>query len=246
LGINRERLKVLVDTLGVRRFLRNRTSARWRHFIPDKEGTLKGRGKLHKVDWDRSVALGLGQGPIYIIPDKGDARRPALMEELVGKLRELRLPESNIRVAKDVKRADSIYHGPLMKFSPDLVIEYNHGIHISGSVGKKSVFSKPSRWIADNKREGLFIAFGPDMEKTLAVDNFSIMDLAPTILHLFGLPADEDMDGKIRKEIFAKDSEAAARDIIMTAGSGPMPGQDGEDMEEKEITRHLEQLGYLE
>ncbi len=132
-----------------------------------------------------------------------------------------------------------------MEFSPDLVIDYNHGIHISGSVGKKSVFSKPSRWKADNKREGLFIGFGPDIQKKQRIHNLSILDLAPNILHLFGVPIPEDMDGKVRKDLYAIDSQAEHRDVQITRDSN-LDDRVEEGFEDDEIMKRLKNLGYLE
>jgi arylsulfatase A-like enzyme len=43
--------------------------------------------------------------------------------------------------------------------------------------------------------------------------SFLVYDIAPTILHIFGIPIPEDMDGRVLKEIFENDSELAERSI---------------------------------
>ena len=50
-------------------------------------------------------------------------------------------------------------------------------------------------------REGIFIALGPDIKKKGEIGNRDILDLTPTILHLFGVPVPENMDGRVLNEI---------------------------------------------
>jgi predicted AlkP superfamily phosphohydrolase/phosphomutase len=220
-GINKENLKSMIDFLNLRKFLKKIIPPWWKHYIPDRAGLLGGRGQMHAVDWDQSVALGLGQGPLYVWTDKGEEEYLRLMKEISEKLMQLRVPGSDRKVVKDVRIAHDIYHGTKMEHSPSLVIDYEKGIHIAGSVGRKSVFTKPLRWLADNKEEGIYVGFGPDMKSGQKVDQLSILDLAPTLLHLFGVPISDDMDGKVHMEIFKENSEPASREVKMTPKKRP-------------------------
>ena len=245
LGVNRERLNFLLDALKLRRVIKKNVPSTWKDFIPTRDGRLRGEGGLHKVEWEKSSAFGLGQGPLYMLLDKRHDAYQTRIEEIASELQALTFPGSKKKIAKDVKRADTIYHGPFMEFSPDLVIDYNHGVQIAGIVGKKEIFSKPSLWKADNKREGFFLAYGPDMEKNLHAKSLSILDLAPTILHLFDVAISEDMDGKVRQEFFAKDSQAAHRDVKIVQESD-LISEEEEYLEDDKITQRLKDLGYLD
>lgn len=51
-----------------------------------------------------------------------------------------------------------------------------------------------------NNRRGLFAATGPQFT-TGTVDDISILDLAPTIPHLYWCPIPDDMDGQVRHSV---------------------------------------------
>lgn len=61
---------------------------------------------------------------------------------------------------------------------------------------------------------GLFIAYGPDVKNTgKQIETARIIDLAPTILHMFNLEIPEDMDGKPLIHMFRANSLIIKRPI---------------------------------
>ncbi|WP_193383885.1 hypothetical protein [Pyrococcus yayanosii] len=62
-----------------------------------------------------------------------------------------------------------------------------------------------------HRLNGIFLAYGPGIKKGYKIENAKIYDIAPTILHIFGLPIPNDMDGRVLMEIFEEDSEFAKR-----------------------------------
>ena len=125
-------------------------------------------------------------------------------------------PKTGKKIARKVYRREEIYSGKYLPEAPDLIIDQNRGTHIRGGigVGKKDVFEEPYRWKAENKREGIVIASGPDIRKgEKRLGRVSILDLAPTILHLMNIPIPDDMDGRVLTEIFKQDSEPAKREV---------------------------------
>ena len=64
-----------------------------------------------------------------------------------------------------------------------------------------------------HKLHGIFLACGPGIKESVEIQGASIYDLAPTILHLFGLPVPKDIDGRVLKEIFNEDSSLAREEV---------------------------------
>ena len=75
---------------------------------------------------------------------------------------------------------------------------------------------------------GIFLAYGHHMKRGPKIADAKIYDIAPTILHVFGLPIPWDMDGLVLKEIFEEGSELARREITY---------QEAEAEDEKERIR---------
>lgn len=247
MGINRKRLNQLADGLRLRRLLKRSLPSTWTDFIPNQEGGLRGEGGLHKVAWEASVAIGLGQGPVYVLGDKHHDTDSTGIEAVVAELQKLTFPGSNKKIAKDVQLATDIYHGDQMEFSPDLVIDYNHGVHIAGMIGKKESFSKPFQWMADNKREGIFLACGADMGENMAISDLSILDLAPSTLHLFNVAISEEMDGKVPRDIFSENSSAAHREVTIVPENNLVPSSETGHAENADaVTQRLRDIGYLD
>ena len=62
-----------------------------------------------------------------------------------------------------------------------------------------------------HRREGVFIASGPHIRRGQSISGARIVDLAPTILHLMGLPAPDDMDGRVLEEALTGEFRAYTR-----------------------------------
>ena len=56
----------------------------------------------------------------------------------------------------------------------------------------------------DHRQFGMFVASGPNIKKNQKVFGIGLIDVAPTILHHYGLPIGKDMDGKVILDIFEK------------------------------------------
>jgi predicted AlkP superfamily phosphohydrolase/phosphomutase len=213
--------------------------------IPTDEGDVRRESKTSNIDWESTTVLASGQGPIYI--DSSENKYDEIREEIIEKLSSLSGPTGQ-PIADNVYRGETVYHGPYAQEAPDIVIDQRNGVHISGGLGRDQVFTNPEAdgWKGENKRDGLFVATGPDIT-TGAVGEISILDLAPSILHLHGCALPHDLDGTVQKTIFAEDSGANDRQVEYRSQSDNMMN-DGEVKSEKKegLRDRLEDLGYLE
>ena len=62
----------------------------------------------------------------------------------------------------------------------------------------------------DHRMEGIFLLCGTDfVSRQDAPIELNIEDIAPTVLHLMGLPVPSDMDGRVATEVYRPDWVAA-------------------------------------
>ncbi len=104
-------------------------------------------------------------------------------------------------------RKEELYSGGNLDKFPDVIVEHN-GL-ISPNLHSK-IFSS---FKSGHSMDGIFMAYGPDMAEGKEVKEANLEDITPTILHTFNLPIPEDMDGRVLKEIFRKDSDLGKRQI---------------------------------
>lgn len=97
---------------------------------------------------------------------------------------------------------------------------------------------------------GVFVAWGHNIRANVVVDPPQLADITPTVLALLGLPAGEDMSGRVLEEIFTPEWQAAyPRERIPTYDTpgwreeGQVPVASEVD---QELMERLHALGYLE
>jgi arylsulfatase A-like enzyme len=86
------------------------------------------------------------------------------------------------------------------------------------------------------------MAWGPEVRSGETVEDARIVDLAPTILHLMGLPVPDDMDGRVLTDVLAS-SRPIEYQPASSAGEEADAGLSAE--ETAEVEERLRSLGYL-
>lgn len=101
-----------------------------------------------------------------------------------------------------------------------------------------------------HRAQGLFAAAGPGIARDVLVSGATVLDLAPTILHLLGLSAAADMDGRILSSVLAPGTPAPTHTSSYEVIPGPTPRPRYlTTLSETEHTALLEQfaaLGYVD
>ena len=206
------------------------------------------------VDWSRTLAYSMGHvGQIYInlkgrephgIVEPGEAYRE-VRQRVIESLRDLRHPETGKPLVDRVIPGEEVAHGPYAGRGPDLHVVFDGYRAIAFPL-----FATDSRIVTRQIRgdsgchrlHGLLIAWGAGVRPGPAPADAHIMDLAPTILHLMGLPVPDDMDGKVLTPMLRLDRPV---EYERTTG-GETVAEEGLSAEESaEVEDRLRALGYL-
>ncbi len=163
---------------------------------------------LQRVDWSKTQAYAVGFGGIYLnlagreargIVPKDQASR--LKREIIEKLKLLRDPERAGAPISEVYDRDQAYKGPYVQDAPDLVVGFAPGYRVAwetvtGGFGEHVISDNTRPWSGDhnmNPPENPGMLF---CNRPIDTERPSIMDIAPTVLELFGVPVPSHMDGK--------------------------------------------------
>jgi len=249
LGLTRRRLRGLVRLPILRRLLKRIGAVqRLAQRIPSESGLFgdhEGQVLIDSVDWGRTRAVALPQGLIYINREifPNDVTYQNFRAQLRDELREIRDPETGQRVFQEIFLAEELYGACDVPGMPDLVALDADEYHNRGGIKKEVIFEE-SEWRGNNAYHGLCIWHGPQIACGRKLSGIRIVDLAPTILHLLGLPVPEDMDGQVQREVFDEGSEAARRDIRSDRSISVK--HETLDADEEIVRERLRALGYLE
>lgn len=193
------------------------------------------------IDWSKTRAYEMGNiGQIYlnlvgrepsgIIRD--DKERSIVVAKIMNDLKEIEHDYCDGPVFDTIlEKKEAFPSSTPLDDAPDIIF-YRHDIKYSVNrffeFGSKDIFTKTPVWSGTHTPDGIFICSYPGyiMEDQIRKDT-SIIDIAPTILSLFGIPISNDTDGAPLKDIFIKYPDIDRIDIekqklkkIIGAGNG--------------------------
>jgi len=161
------------------------------------------------VDWEKTRAYGLGLGGLYINMKGREAHgivspgkeTSFLKQELIAKLSGLKDEEQGQTAINTVYDRDQIYAGPYKENAPDLIVGYAEGYRVSwdsvtGKVGRVAVEDNPKSWSGDHCIDPKVVPGVFFSTRRVNGSAPSIMDIAPTVLELFGIRPPAHMDGR--------------------------------------------------
>jgi predicted AlkP superfamily phosphohydrolase/phosphomutase len=202
---------VVMSDHGFKSFRRgvNVNSWLWKNgYLALKDGKTTSGEWFKDVDWDRTKAYGLGLGGLYLnirgreakgIVGPG-AEAEALKAELVGRLSGLKDDAKGAVAINRLYDTAAVYSGPYKENAPDLIVGYAEGYRVSwdsvtGKVDATVFEDNVKAWGGDHCIDpkvvpGVLFTSIPLKEK-----DPSIMDVAPTVLELFGVKPPAHMDG---------------------------------------------------
>ena len=204
------------------------------------------------VDWQNTQAFPGGYGLQVYINLKGKYAQgtvspgteyQALQEEIASRLLALRDPATSHAIVKAVHRAQDIYSGAEADHAPDLIVEYNN-VYLPD---RKEYRGRLNNSLEGNHvMNGIFIAHGSNVVST-ELPVVEIIDIAPTVLYLLGLPVPSDMDGRVVAEIIDEEHFRQHPVQYAEAATTTQVNVEGYTKEEADLVREqLRALGYID
>jgi predicted AlkP superfamily phosphohydrolase/phosphomutase len=215
---------------------------------------------VYLLDWSRTkayVPTPSGNG-IHIV--RRDADHPggvpddeyeSFRDGLIEGLLRVRDPETGQQVITRVLKREDVFSGPAMDLAPDLTLELEDGGSVSILAAEQPVSPRPE-YSGTHRREGVFIARGPEIKQGASLSALSILDVAPLILYSLGLAIPEEMEGRVPEQALVDAAQArrtgrstaraSTAERAPLAGTTPMMDPEAE----AEIMKRLRALGYVE
>ncbi|MEZ5331815.1 MAG: alkaline phosphatase family protein [Thermoanaerobaculia bacterium] len=205
-------LLFVISDHGFTSFRRGVNLNAWLHangYLHLKDGCDGSTEWLRDVDWSRTKAYCLGLTGMFLNVEGREAQgivKPGreaqqLKDELVAKITGLRDEEKNEVGITEAFDTAKLYGGPYLGNAPDLILGFNSGYRTSwdcatGMVSGPVFEDNTKAWSGDHGVDprqvpGVLFANAP-----IDDDDPALMDLAPTILELFGIKAPDHMEGK--------------------------------------------------
>jgi len=209
---------------------------------------------LNSIDMEKSTAFAAGytssaHGAIYIQKDNVK-NYENIRQEIISRLEKF---SSSQGFSLKCFRAEDLYWGENIKYAPDILLVIdNHRCNIQTNKSHGPIFSSSipiKNKSGSHRKEGIFICSGPTVKQSKHISRAKLLDIAPTVLYLFGFEYPSSMDGRILEEIFKElPNERKQLELLEESKDAREPLGKGEQItkvEEQEIRKRLRDLGYL-
>ena len=198
------------------------SSARIKHKVLDGRKSLKYKSwgeeaneqipqQKSFIDWTRTRVAAVegsetahlfvnvvGRGTQGIVPSGSEYEN--IVSDLIAKFQHISHPDTGEKMLIRVARGSEIYPDSQNGISlPDVVLIPKDGYGFSMSVS-----DAPPRVSneGNHRHNGVLIIGGNGLQRPAPDFRPNLIDIAPTVLHLLGLPVPSDMDGRVLEEIF--------------------------------------------
>jgi predicted AlkP superfamily phosphohydrolase/phosphomutase len=172
------------------------------------------------------------------------AERDSVTRSVMGALAELRSRSDGKPVFTQVVATREIYPGPWVDTLPEILVRADRRLLCDAWL--EDTFIRPlTRQLPEHRRMGVLIAAGPSIAHRETRAKASILDITPTLLHLYGLPALEQMDGDVLVDLFRQPAEVKTIDESSLDLAEPAAGAPRDPEQDAAIYERLRALGYL-
>lgn len=187
------------------------------------------------VEWSQTLAWATGYtGQLYLnlkgrepegVVDPADY--DSTLNNLIEEIKAIPRHDGKPMNTRIFKRKD-VYKGPCAQYAPDIFIFFDDLYYnIEECVGFGGDIYSYDTFLGEDDGGhsfyGIFASAGPGIPKLGKIADPTLLDIAPTVLHLLGVPIPSDMEGRVL---------VAEEDVYS-------------EEDEEEVKRRLRDLGYL-
>jgi predicted AlkP superfamily phosphohydrolase/phosphomutase len=177
-------------------------------YLALKDGAEVSGDWFEKVDWSKTKAFTLGLTGIFINRKGREAQGivapgvelDSLCREIAGKLEALQDPETGAGVIMEAFLTREIHKGPYADLAPEILVGYQRGYRHSwdcatGAVSRAVLTDNTKSWSGDHCVDPRLVPGVFWCNRPINTPRPSLLDLAPTVLDLFGVPVPKYMQG---------------------------------------------------
>jgi predicted AlkP superfamily phosphohydrolase/phosphomutase len=190
-------------------------------FLKLKDGADGSAEWLKDVDWSRTKAYSLGLTGMFLNLEgreangivKPGAEARAVKKEIISRMRGLKDEARGVVGIQEVFDTAAIYEGPYQENAPDLIIGYANGYRISwdcatGMVSGPVFEDNVKAWSGDHCVDPRLVPGVLFCNYAVGAENPSLVDIAPSVLTMFGIAPPKHMEGK---PLFTRETFQASR-----------------------------------
>jgi predicted AlkP superfamily phosphohydrolase/phosphomutase/tetratricopeptide (TPR) repeat protein len=162
------------------------------------------------------------------------------------------IPEADFEMYRNVVnstyRLHDLFLQRLMQLAgPDtaILLVSDHGFH-SDHLRPKFTPRVPAGITVWHRPQGVIAACGPGFKKDELVFGARLLDIAPTVLHYFGLPVGEDMEGRVLEDAFTERRPVATRPTWENPDAPRQTRAESGPDADKALLEQFVALGYID
>lgn len=125
-----------------------------------------------------------------------------------------------------------------------VIVMSDHGFH-SDHLRKKELPKEPAAIAREHNHFGMIAMKGPGLKKDERIYGASLLDIAPTLLSIYGLPVAQDMDGKVLTDIYEVQPELTSIESYDTEDTS-FNVKTLQQTDSDEMMQQLADLGYID
>lgn len=231
-------------------------------FEDDDSRELGGMRPYHRKCYDMSKTRAYGafasNNGIYIPvrgkngdqglePEAYDSVREEIKQALLTRCVDL----SGRPLVTQVLTREEAFSGPMSELAPDLTLALRDHGNFSVLRSRDVLKARPEV-MGCHHPDGVFVAIGPGVKQGHQISPIRLIDIAPTVLYVMGLPIPEVLEGQVAIENFTSEF-VAGRDIKFESATADTTlvgvRNDGEsdetDVDDPQVMMRLKALGYI-